>query len=168
MDPESAKRLASGVWKHEHRPDTGEDVWTCDVYRLREKLHHMACSDRRMYEQYCRNPDVFLDARFGDMTAKAFRHYSQGDRIRFRTNPYDDYAMLGRMNAKYDYKMYDQYSPPRPQKKEETVKFERKLVRTLPFHFSSINGEIGLLANLQSEFDWWAGEQVKRLRSWVA
>lgn len=159
MDRESAKRLASGVWKLVI--EAGEDIWTCNVALLREKLHQMACSDHRMYEQYCKNPKVFLDARFGDMTAKAFNHYSAGNRISFRTNPYDDdsafmksYKM--RMNNKYGY-LHHNGTP-------ETIKFERKLVRNLPL----VYGGDSVADTLQREFDWWAGEQVKRLQSWVA
>lgn len=85
MDPETARRLASGFWRHEHSMENDMDTWVCDKHKLNEAVQQIMM-DQWASKQFYRDPVRFLDARFGEGTGDAYRHASQ-DRVAMRFNP---------------------------------------------------------------------------------
>lgn len=159
MSPDEMRRSRSGIWERRFAPDTCYEEWACDLFKLEDKIRELHCSDPTFRQSFAENPRRTLDLCFGQGTAEAYfmKRRHPGDRIHFRVPP------------DYGYKMYDQYDkrpmrPTSPKDRKDTVTFERRLVRNLPF----VHGGDGLAATLQREFDHWAGDQVRNVQSWVA
>jgi hypothetical protein len=93
MDPESARRLASGFWKHEHAFDTDIDTWVCDKHKLHEEVQKI-CMNNWTFKKFQMDPIRFLDYRYGEGTGEAYRHAGQ-DRVAMRFDPFRDRQMMG-------------------------------------------------------------------------
>ena len=76
MDPESAKKLASGFWTHEYRMDTQEDIWRCDKRKLEDAVYQIL-RDSRESQFFSQDPIRYLDVKFGEGTGRAYSHRNQ-------------------------------------------------------------------------------------------
>jgi hypothetical protein len=176
QDPESARRLASGFWKHEHDFATDIDTWVCDKRKLHEEVQKICMSNNETFKMFHRDAARFLDHRYGDGTGEAYRHSGQ-DRVAMRFDPFR--ALNNRDGVDAMAYWIDTtsgtttttttagtscgnivISSPPPQRQQKTkpyVATAKKLVRNMPF----VHGGDSLLATLQRDFDHWAGSQLK-------
>lgn len=188
MDPESALRLASGLWKHEYALDTDIDTWVCDKRKLHEAVQEIMLNPST-FQQFTMDPTRFLDARFGKGTGEAYRHSGQ-DRVAMRFNPYTmgidpargrDMAYLTGTTATtwtdtstssttdtwimqhaQEQRMYEQRQRQKQQhdKKAYSKKEGHAPVRKLVRNTPFVCGAGDLLNTLQRDFDHWAKPQM--------
>jgi len=92
-DPESAKRLASGVWKREYSALSNTETWICNKRKLNDKLAE-AMLDRDFADQLHKHGHEILDRICGQGTADAFR-YKSGERVAMRFDPPIRDKMMG-------------------------------------------------------------------------
>jgi len=183
QDPESARRLASGFWKHQYDYETQIDTWTCDKRKLHEAVQQIMMNPHS-FQRFTMDPTRFLDARFGEGTGEAYRHSGQ-DRVAMRFNPFTRaLTREGQEDMAYwidtssgttttttttagttcDNIIISSPPPQLRQKqydkkayaKKEGYAPTRKLVRNMPF----VCGAGDLLNTLQRDFDHWAKPQM--------
>ena len=178
MDPESARRLASGFWKHDYDHLTDTVTWVCNKRKLNDKLAE-AMLDREFAHRFTQGGLSILNRMFGEGTVEAFRH-SGGDHVKMRFDPFRERYTMGMDLARgKDMALYSQFnnctttsgtttSGGWARKTTKTMPYKApskapdRLVRNLPF----VNGGADDLVNtLQREFNHWAGLQMMVIRS---
>ncbi len=84
VGPETDKRLRSGFWRRDCDFETDTITWTCDKRKMNDKVAE-AMLDREFAEQFARQGMGILDTLFGEGTAEAYRHKTNGnDRVSMR------------------------------------------------------------------------------------
>lgn len=181
MSPEEQKMRDSGFWHVDHRIDTMDTVAKCDLHKLHEAVNRvmMDSHESRLFRE---NPQRYMAARWGEATAKVYfsKHPINEKYIAMQLAPDWEREMAywtgsgTTSTTSGTYLMYDQYTrtyiadsvkeaarkvAKQDPRIKDAVKFEKKLVRTLPF----VHGGDSLLATLQREFDHWAGPALKEL-----
>lgn len=182
MDPESAKRLASGIWNRQYDPLADMETWTCDKRKLNDKIAE-AMTDPEFAQRFTQGGMRLLDRIFGEGTAEAFR-YKSNERVCMRFDPFRDTQRLsmdlGRKDAiargttsTATNEFFTTASAGQTFVRDEMkrqvkdvaktyVAPARKLIRNIPF---KIECGGSLLSSLQREFDHWAGDQMKLVNS---
>lgn len=86
IDPESAKRLASGFWHRDYSMETQTETWTCDKRKLNDAMAQTLIDPQwsRLLAEL--GPSAYLDKRFGKGSAEAFHTKSNGERLQMRFN----------------------------------------------------------------------------------
>jgi hypothetical protein len=77
MDPESAKRLASGFWHHSYDMETCITSWRCDKRKLNDRVAE-AMHDRDFLDAFQKHGFGILDRIFGEGTSKAYAYNVNG------------------------------------------------------------------------------------------
>lgn len=185
MDPESARRLASGFWKRDHDLCTDTTTWKCDKRKLNDQVAE-AMLDRDFREMFHKSGLGILDRLFGEGTARAYSYKTAhtDDRwVAMRFNPFGDegredmaYGTYATTNNNWTTTttattstftdggnlMFPTGSAKKPDESYSWAKprsSRKKMIRNLPFAAGR-----DLLATMQRDFDYWAGAQMDAIR----
>lgn len=156
QDPETERKLRSGLWRRDMDMETGGVRWTLDLFLLEDKVREIMRHPRDA-EMFHRDPERCLDMLFGEGTGRAYftKRRDYYDRhVMFNENPY--HMRMEECRTRSSVKKNSNKSSP-----------YKSLVKTMPFsEVSWINGECSLISQLQQEFDHWAGKQLQSVQSW--
>lgn len=176
MDAETRKKLGSGFWEREHRPETYDIIWRCDLHKLNDAIRTILM-DPKESRYFSQDPKHYLSMRFGEDTAKVYYTKTpNNDRhLMMREDPFRREVMAmysgytngtsATTNTYTTTTTTGHYHLLRPSAafekgKARGLKAQPKgLVRRFPF----VDGGDGLLKTLDREFDHWAGSIRREL-----